>query len=53
MCINDEIEIKTDKAPLTLNAIQLSTYHSAKGREFEYVYMPNLLRENGRVIEVQ
>lgn len=45
ICINDEIEIKTDKAPLTLNAIQLSTYHSAKGREFEYVYMPNLLRE--------
>ena len=42
MCIQDEIEIKTDKAPLAMNAIQLTTYHSAKGREFEYVYMPIL-----------
>ncbi len=46
MCLNDEIAIKTDKAPLTLNAVQLSTYHSAKGREFEYVYMPSLLRQS-------
>ena len=42
MCKNDEIQIKTDKAPITMNAVQLSTYHSAKGREFEYVYMPTL-----------
>ena len=42
MCMRDEIEIKTDKAPLAMNAIQLTTYHSAKGREFEYVYMPIL-----------
>ncbi len=41
----DDIEIKTDKAPVPLNAIQLSTYYSAKGREFEYVYMPGLLRD--------
>ncbi len=40
--INDEEKILTDKAPVNLNAVQLSTYHSSKGREFEYVYMPNL-----------
>ena len=25
-----------------MNAVQLCTYHSSKGREFEYVYMPSL-----------
>ena len=40
----EETPITTDKAPLALNAVQLSTYHSAKGREFEYVYMPTLLK---------
>lgn len=40
--IIDEIEIKTDKAPTSLNAVQLSTYFSAKGREFDYVFMPTL-----------
>ena len=40
--IEDEESIKTDKAPVTLNAVQLCTYHGAKGREFEYVYMPTL-----------
>lgn len=44
IALNDDIEIKTDKAPVTQNAIQLSTYYSAKGREFEYVYMPTLLK---------
>ncbi len=38
----DDIPIKTDKAPVTLNAVQLCTYYAAKGREFEYVYMPSL-----------
>ena len=38
----DDIQIKTDKAPVTLNAVQLCTYYAAKGREFEYVYMPSL-----------
>lgn len=42
IAISDEIEIKTDKAPVPLNAIQLSTYFSAKGREFDYVFMPTL-----------
>lgn len=41
-CLNDDIDIKTDKAPVDMNAIQLSTYHSSKGKEYEYVYMPSL-----------
>lgn len=45
MCLDNEIEIKTDKAPVVMNAVQLSTYHSAKGREFEYVYLPTLVRD--------
>ena len=40
--LEDEETIKTDKAPVTLNAVQLCTYHGSKGREFEYVYMPTL-----------
>ena len=40
--IEDGIEILTEKAPVAMNAIQLCTYYSAKGREFEYVYMPTL-----------
>ena len=35
-------EIKLDKEEEPLNAVQLSTYHSSKGREFEYVFMPSL-----------
>ncbi|MCM1339429.1 MAG: ATP-dependent helicase, partial [Muribaculaceae bacterium] len=46
IAFKDDIEIKTAKAPVPLNAIQLSTYYSAKGREFEYVYMPTLLAKN-------
>src|SRR5574344_295164 len=42
-CKKDDIEIKTDKSPVKMNSVQLSTYHSAKGKEFEYVYMPTLL----------
>ena len=40
--MDDEERICTDKAPVSLNAVQLCTYHGAKGREFEYVYMPTL-----------
>ena len=40
--MEDEERICTDKAPVTLNAVQLCTYHGSKGREFEYVYMPTL-----------
>lgn len=42
--IDDEIIIKTQKAPVDLNAVQLSTYHSAKGREFEIVFMPTIVK---------
>ena len=37
-----ELDILTDKPDIDINAIQLITYHSAKGREFDYVYMPTL-----------
>ena len=40
--IGDDERICTDKSPVTLNAVQLCTYHSSKGREYEYVYMPTL-----------
>ncbi len=38
------IEIKLDKTDKPMNAVQLSTYHSSKGREFEYVFMPYLTK---------
>ena len=44
MAHDGDTVIKTDKAPVKLNAVQLSTYHSSKGREFAYVYMPALCR---------
>ena len=37
-----DIKINLDKEEKPRNAIQLSTYHSSKGREFEYVFMPTL-----------
>ncbi|MBO7672562.1 ATP-dependent helicase [bacterium] len=40
--VDDDEKICTEKASVTLNAVQLCTYHGAKGREFEYVYMPTL-----------
>ena len=43
--IEDNIIIKTDKAPYPMNAIQLSTYYGAKGKEYEYVYMPTLTKD--------
>lgn len=43
MIQNDkDMDITTDKPDVSLNAIQLTTYHSAKGKEYEYVYMPTL-----------
>ncbi len=44
-CKNSDIEILTDKAGKQ-NAVQLTTYHGSKGREFEYVYLPNLVAKN-------
>lgn len=37
------VKINLDKEDKPLNAVQLSTYHSSKGREFEYVFMPSLM----------
>ncbi len=37
------IPITIDKDDYIQNAIQLLTLHSSKGREFEYVFMPNLI----------
>ncbi len=41
--LENEIDITVDKNSMTRNAIQLVTYHGSKGREFEYVYLPNLV----------
>lgn len=43
--MNTGAEILTEKDDKPANAVQLSTYHSSKGREFEYVFMPNLHRQ--------
>lgn len=40
--LDNDIEITIDKNSMTRNAVQLVTYHGSKGREFEYVYLPNL-----------
>lgn len=44
--LNENIEINIEKDSHIKNAIQLSTLHSSKGREFEYVFMPNLISTN-------
>jgi DNA helicase-2/ATP-dependent DNA helicase PcrA len=36
------IPITIDKDDYTQNAVQLVTLHGSKGRQFDYVYMPNL-----------
>ena len=38
-----DIPITIDRDDYIQNAIQLVTLHGAKGREFEYVFMPNLI----------
>lgn len=42
-CLKNEIDITLDKDSVIQNAVQLMTYHGSKGREFEYVYLPNLV----------
>lgn len=42
-CLQNELDINLDKDPIVQNAVQLMTYHGSKGREFEYVYLPNLV----------
>ncbi len=36
------IKMEIEKNPYTGNAVQLVTYHGSKGREFEYVFMPQM-----------
>ena len=45
-CLENEIDINLDKESVVQNAVQLMTYHGSKGREFEYVYLPNLITSN-------
>ena len=40
--IKQDIKIELKKDDSKKDAIQLVTYHGSKGREFEYVFMPNL-----------
>ncbi len=40
---SSNIPILIDKEEYTQNAIQLVTLHGSKGREFEYVFIPNLI----------
>ena len=42
MVQNDNIDLKIEKLSEKMNAVQLTTYQSSKGLEFEYVYMPTL-----------
>ncbi len=42
-CLKNDIDINLDKENTVQNAVQLMTYHGSKGREFEYVYLPNLI----------
>ncbi len=43
MAFNSGIPINIDRDEYTQNAVQLVTLHGAKGREFEYVFMPHLI----------
>lgn len=45
-CLKNEIDINLDKNSVIQNAIQLTTFHGSKGREFEHVYLPNLISKN-------
>ena len=36
------IKMEIEKNPYLNNAVQLVTYHGSKGREFEYVFMPQM-----------
>lgn len=44
--IKQGIQIKLKKDEYKKEAIQLVTFHGSKGREFEYVFIPNLTTKN-------
>lgn len=41
--LENEIAICIDKTSIVQNAVQLLTYHGSKGREFEHVYLPEMI----------
>ncbi|MBQ3640467.1 ATP-dependent helicase, partial [bacterium] len=43
LAFESDIPIRIDKDEYTQNAVQLLTLHGSKGREFEYVFIPNLV----------
>ncbi len=43
---NEGFDIAVSKEENRQNAVQLMTLHGSKGREFEYVFMPELLSKN-------
>jgi len=45
-CLKNEIDINLEKNTIVQNAVQLTTFHGSKGREFEHVYLPNLIAKN-------
>ncbi len=43
LAFESNIPLTIDKEDYTQNAVQLVTLHGSKGREFEFVYIPNLV----------
>ena len=50
--MESDSEIRLDKEEKPLNAVQLSTYHSSKGREFDCVFMPYLTSDKLDVLKL-
>lgn len=46
MAYNEDLDICIDKDDYIQNSIQLLSLHGSKGREFEYVFIPNLIAAN-------
>lgn len=46
MAVSRNVPLNIDKDEYTQNAVQLVTMHSSKGRQFDYVYLPNLVTLN-------
>jgi len=46
MAYADKVMMTIDSDDYVQNAVQLLTMHGSKGREFEYVYIPNLITKN-------